>query len=103
MTLPLGARLQLRAATFESIRSFFAQRGVLEVDVPTLMPAPVTDPSIDVPVANSPDGTHLGYLQSSPEYALKRLLAAGAPDCYCLGHVFRSMRTAPATCSNFRC
>ncbi|QGG79356.1 EF-P lysine aminoacylase GenX [Litorivicinus lipolyticus] len=89
MSLDLSARLRLRADTFTTAREFFAGRGLIAIDPPCLMPAPVTDPSIEVPRAVGPDGQHLGYLQSSPEYALKRLLAAGAGDCYALTPAFR--------------
>ncbi len=95
MSLDLPARLQLRADTFACVRAFFADRGVLAVDPPSLMAAPVTDPSIEVPVAVDANGRRLGYLQSSPEYAMKRLLAAGAGDCYALGSAFRVDEVSP--------
>lgn len=70
------------------IREFFRERGVIEVDTPTLGRATVTDPDVDgIPVPG------YGYLQTSPEYFLKRLLAAGVPDCYQMGPVFREDET----------
>jgi len=76
--------LRARAEILTQIRTFFAQREVLEVQIPVLSSSTVTDPdveSIQVP-------GH-GYLQTSPEYYMKRLLAAGAPSIYSLGQVFR--------------
>ena len=79
----LRQRLHQRAAFLAAIRVFFATRGVIEVDSEQLRAYGVTDPQL-VPLAA--DG---GYLQTSPEYALKILLAAGAGDIYQLAHVFR--------------
>lgn len=89
MALSIGARIELWASKKAAIRAFFAARTVQEVSVPCVMPAPVTDPYIDVPQAIAPDGRLLGYLQSSPEYAMKRLLAQGAGDIYCLTPAWR--------------
>ena len=76
----LVARAQLTAR----IRQFFLERQVLEVHTPVLDAATVTDPDIESIVVAG-----YGYLQTSPEYLLKRLLAAGMPSCYQLGPVFR--------------
>lgn len=84
------AALRRRASALQAIRGFFRRRGVLEVDTP-LLGAASQDPdiaSLEVPGAAS-DGAPR-YLQSSPEYALKRLLAAGSGDLYQLGPVFRA-------------
>ena len=67
------------------IRRFFAARGVLEVQTPILGSNGVTDPSIE-PV-RSTDGR---YLQTSPEYHMKRLLAAGTPSIYQIAPAFRA-------------
>jgi elongation factor P--(R)-beta-lysine ligase len=69
-------------------RDFFARRGVLEVETPVLSAAAVSDPQIDsltTQVAGL--GTH--HLGTSPEYAMKRLLAAGSGDIYQICKVFR--------------
>ena len=78
------AALQARAQMFAQIRDFFAQRDVLEVHVPLLGSHTVTDP--DVEAIGVPG---YGFLQTSPEYYLKRLLAAGLPSCYQLAPAFR--------------
>ncbi len=81
------ATLQVRARVFSAIRAFFARRGVLEVDCPLLSAGACPDPQIEPFVVRTADGPR--YLHTSPELAMKRLLAAGSGDVYSLGHVFR--------------
>lgn len=70
------------------IRAFFAERGVLEVETPALSQAANTDPSIEsFPVDNA--GGPPRYLHTSPEYPMKRLLAAGSGDIYQIARVWR--------------
>ena len=77
-------RLKARARLLGDIREYFAQRSVLEVETPLISMAGNTDPEINsIRVDNS------GYLRTSPEFALKRLLAAGSGDIFELGRVFR--------------
>lgn len=78
------ATLQRRADLLQKVRAFFAEKGVLEVDVPTLGLATVTDPHITA--LRSGDY----FLQTSPEFYMKRLLAAGAPSIFSLGKAFRA-------------
>lgn len=80
--------LRLRAEMLRTTREFFADRGVMEVQTPVLGDATVTDPAIDSMCANVPDAPQR-YLQTSPEFHMKRLLAAGAPSIYQIGPVFR--------------
>ncbi|MBS0389225.1 MAG: EF-P lysine aminoacylase GenX [Proteobacteria bacterium] len=83
-------RLKQRAAMLAEIRAFFAARGVLEVDTPQLVNAAVTDVNIHSAEVRWPGGdARPRYLHTSPEYAMKRLLAAGSGDIYQLCHVFR--------------
>ncbi|MYM64258.1 EF-P lysine aminoacylase EpmA [Pseudomaricurvus sp. HS19] len=81
-------QLQQRAQLNHYLRNFFADRHVLEVEVPALSRAAVSDPHIDS-INASVCGETL-YLQTSPEFFLKRLLAAGSGDVYSLGRVFRN-------------
>lgn len=85
--------LRLRAETYAHIRSFFAARGVLEVETPILSAAGNTDPNIQsfrTRFSGHVDaGARERWLRTSPEFPLKRLLAAGLGDCYELGRVFR--------------
>lgn len=75
------------------VREFFHQRGVLEVETPVLSRAGNTDPNIasfQLEFSGRTDGApRTRWLRTSPEYPLKRLLAAGLGDCYELGRVFR--------------
>ena len=76
--------LKQRAELLAQARAFFAERNVIEVQTPVLAKHTVTESdvqSIEVP--------GYGYLQTSPEYQMKRLLAAGMPSCYQLGPAFR--------------
>ena len=87
------AALRLRAQLNAAIRAFFAEREVLEVETPVLSVAGNTDPNIasfSLQFSGRTDGApRLRWLRTSPEFALKRLLAAGIGDCYELGRVFR--------------
>lgn len=87
------AALHLRARLNARIREFFAERGVLEVETPMMSMAGNTDPNIAsfaLQFSGRTDGApRTRWLRTSPEFALKRLLAAGLGDCYELGRVFR--------------
>ena len=85
---------KLRTRLYALIRTFFAERGVLEVETPILSAAGNTEPNIesfsttfDGPAAA---GSRERWLRTSPEHALKRLVASGIGDCYELGRVFRN-------------
>ncbi len=81
------ATLRHRARALARTRAFFVGRGLLEVETPSLVSAAASDPQIEsVAVATAPGG----YLHTSPEYAMKRLLAAGFPDLWQLCRVFRA-------------
>ncbi|MDQ5956573.1 MAG: EF-P lysine aminoacylase EpmA [Candidatus Rhabdochlamydia sp.] len=79
--------LLARADLFAKIRNFFFQRKVLEVDCPALSLAAPIDPHIDVMKVYL--NNKIGYLHTSPEYRMKRLLSYGIKDIYQLSHVFR--------------
>ena len=85
--------LQLRALFNRLARKFFDERGVLEVETPVLSRAGNTEPNIasfSLEFSGRTDGApRTRWLRTSPEHALKRLLAAGIGDCYELGRVFR--------------
>lgn len=85
------AALQVRAKMYGQIRQFFAERQVLEVETPILSQAAVTD----VHLASVQAQRHIAgkltanYLQTSPEFAMKRLLAGGSGAIYQICKVFR--------------
>lgn len=85
--------LRLRAWLNRMVREFFHARGVLEVETPILSLAAVSDPHIapfHLEFSGRTDGApRTRWLRTSPEYPMKRLLAAGIGDCYELGRVFR--------------
>ncbi|HSW85996.1 MAG TPA: EF-P lysine aminoacylase EpmA [Rhabdochlamydiaceae bacterium] len=80
--------LRDRAEMLAKARFFFSERNVLEVDCPSLGKAAPIDVHIDVMEVDLGDHKQ-GYLHTSPEYWMKRLLAQGMGDIYQLSHVFR--------------
>lgn len=80
--------LVARGRLLADLRQFLATQQVLEVETPLLCSAGVTDPSLNPLTVEAEDGRR--YLQTSPEYAMKRLLAAGSGDIYQLGKAFRA-------------
>ncbi len=77
--------LQARARLLQDIRTYFSARDVMEVETPLLSATANTDPGIN---SIGTDSGH--YLRTSPEFPLKRLLAAGSGDIFELGRVFRA-------------
>jgi len=86
--------LRARASLLAGIRSFFSERGVLEVETPALSHAAATDPAIESFVTQyqgpGSDKGHSLYLHTSPEFSMKRLLAAGSGSIYQICKVFRN-------------
>jgi elongation factor P--(R)-beta-lysine ligase len=91
MKLPF---LRDRAGMLQKTRAFFSNRNVLEVDCPALsFAAPVALHIEVMQVALKAGGA--GYLHTSPEYGMKRLLAQGIGDIYQISHVFRDGEIGP--------
>ncbi|WP_288131735.1 EF-P lysine aminoacylase EpmA [Microbulbifer sp.] len=80
--------LRRRATLLADIRRFFSERQVLEMEVPILSRRATSDPHIDSITAEC--SGEPAFLATSPEFGLKRLLAAGIGDCYYLGKAFRN-------------
>lgn len=88
--------LKKRAEILKVIRYFFANRSILEVETPLLCHTSVTDPFIEsIPATFKKEAgqrihhRQIYYLQTSPEYAMKRLLAAGSGPIYQISKAFR--------------
>ena len=81
------AVLRARASMLKAVRAYFDAHGVLEVETPYLSSAAAMEPSIE-PLAVSA-AVARRWLHTSPELAMKRLLAAGAGDIYQIARVFR--------------
>ena len=80
--------LRLRARLLRAVRAYFDDQGVTEVETPALGATTVTDPSIESLGARDRAGRSW-YLQTSPEFAMKRLLAAGSGSIYQITRAFR--------------
>jgi lysyl-tRNA synthetase class 2 len=84
--------VEARAQLLQAIRSFMAERDVLEVETPILAATGNSDPNI---VGFATDSARKRFLRTSPEHAMKRLLASGHTDIYELGRVFRAGECGP--------
>jgi lysyl-tRNA synthetase class 2 len=82
-----------RASILDKARQYFASQNVLEVFTPALSSTGVTDPNIDSVPAMLGDRTV--YLHTSPEFMMKRLIAAGFEDIYQVCRVFRDGESGP--------
>lgn len=107
MTVIKSEMLRARAAMLRATRNFFDERGFIEVQTQCLSADNVVDAHIDpveVPGAamllprgclNAGSIADTYYLQTSPEFAMKRLLALGVSSIYNLGPVFRAGERSP--------
>lgn len=86
--------LKVRAQLLETVRAFFKERHVLEIETPVLCRTATTDPYLrPIPVSYSEfeqSTSQTFYLQTSPEFAMKRLLAAGSGPIYQITKAFRN-------------
>lgn len=80
--------LKDRAAMLHRARTFFSQKNITEVDCCALVQRAPLDPNIDV-MSVAVTESQKGFLHTSPEISMKKLLASGSGDIYYLGHVFR--------------
>jgi lysyl-tRNA synthetase class 2 len=86
--------LKERSCMLDAARSFFRSCGLIEVDTPLLSPYACVDAHIDLIQAKM-SGSKAGYLHSSPEYAMKRLIASGLGNIFQISHVFRYAEVGP--------
>ncbi len=88
--------MRLRAEAAKRTRAFFETRGFLEVETPVAVYSPGVEPHLQAFALRhetSPGGAR--WLRTSPEYEMKRLLAAGFPRIFQLGPVFRRDELGP--------
>jgi lysyl-tRNA synthetase class 2 len=82
--------LRARAQLLDTVRAFFTARNILEVETPLLCSSGVTDPNIEpLIVQHGVSVKRPRFLQTSPEYAMKRLLAAHKQPIYQITRAFR--------------
>jgi len=96
----LVARNRILAA----VRGWFSDQGFLEVDVPALAFSPGNEAHLHAFATDliAADGSHhRRYLHTSPEFACKKLLAAGEEKIFSLGHVFRNRERTPTHAPEF--
>jgi len=99
-TAPLE-NMRLRARLLAKVREFFAARGFLEVETPILSADVTVDRHLDpmstilAKDARQPDVGRTLWLQTSPEFGMKRLLAAGATAIYQITRAFRNAEIGP--------
>lgn len=89
------ALLRARGAAMAALRRFFAERGFLEVETPLLVPSPGLEIHLEAVAAGG------GYLITSPEYQMKRLLAAGLDRIYQVCKCFRAGERGPHHAAEF--
>lgn len=91
---PLGI-LKLRVSLLHSIRRFFEERDFIEVETPAVVPSPGLDLHLAALQVRDPSGAPVGWLATSPEYQMKRLLAAGAQRIFQLARSYRAEEQGP--------
>jgi lysyl-tRNA synthetase class 2 len=85
--------IEARARIVYHIRQFFMSEGVLEITTPTLIQYPGQEPNLEAMSVDLRDYTgqmYTAYLHTSPEYTLKKCVAAGYGDVYSMGPAFRN-------------
>ena len=96
----LKSCIRERACLLGALRGYLSSHQCTEVTTPVLRPFGVTDPFI-ASISAYNEQNRLGFLQTSPEYAMKRLLCLGSGDIWQLGPVFRSGETGQRHRSEF--
>ena len=96
--------LLARNAIIRSMRGWFESSGFLEVDAPALVVSPGNEAHLHAfrtTLVNDDASEEIRYLHTSPEFACKKLLAAGEKQIYSLGHVFRNRERTPTHAPEF--
>ena len=95
--------LELRAALLSAIRRFFADRDFIEVETPAIVPSPGLDVHLSAFEVRDPNGKRIGWLATSPEYQMKRLLSAGAKRIFQSVEATVARNEAAITNASSRC
>jgi lysyl-tRNA synthetase class 2 len=82
--------LRLRATALQAIRRFFEARDFIEVETPAVVPSPGLDVHLSAFEVKDPGGRTVGWLATSPEYQMKRLLSRGAERIFQLCRSYRA-------------
>lgn len=96
--------LLTRNAVATAVRSYFAEQGFIEVDAAAMQISPGNEAHIHAfsLALHKPDGSaQPRYLHTSPEFAMKKLLAAGESKIFSLGHVYRDREAGPLHAPEF--
>ncbi len=89
----LWERYWVREKVIDAIRAYFKREGFHEAEVPLLLPAPSTEPFLEVfetQLKDDQGNKWQGFLPSSPEFALKKLLSAGSGSVFTITKSFRN-------------
>ncbi len=101
MLTPVKKLLKQRADFLNRTREYFSQREIIEVDTALLRSHSVTDPYMSAFKVSDPQGRFCGYLQTSPEYAMKKLICGGSGDIFQLSKMFRANENSPIHAAEF--
>ena len=96
--------LLARNRVFQAVRRWFDDRGFLEVDVPAMVVSPGNEAHLhafSTELIHNDGSRATRYLHTSPEFACKKLLAAGEEKIFSLGHVFRNRERTRTHTSEF--
>lgn len=94
------AALDKRFAIIKAVREWFWNQGFTEVEAPILLAAPDQEPTLTImktAVLNERGESFSAYLHTSPEYTMKKMLAAGFAEIFYLGKVFRNQESFGGT------
>ena len=92
--------LNQRFAIIRAVREWFWEQGFIEVETPLVLRLPGQEPylsPVSVTIHNERSESFVGFLHTSPEYTLKKMLAAGYEQIFSLGKVFRDYESFGGT------
>jgi len=92
--------LIIRSHILKTIREFFWQDGFLEVETPLILRFPGQEPylsPVELIIHDDRKNEHQAFLHTSPEYTMKKMLAAGFDNIFFLGKTFRDYESFGGT------